>query len=238
VWRAARRLRRWTAFDEKAADFYCSFIHRADLCFDIGANVGSRTKVFRRLGASVVAVEPQGSCLAVLRRANFWDRRVKVVGAACGNQPGQAEIILCESPLMSSLSPDWVAYMRANERFRGVEWPTTQPCAVTTLDALIESHGVPAFIKVDVEGYELQVLQGLSRAVAGLSFEFFAHRLQDAMLCVNRLVDLGFSEFNLSLEDSFSFVEDQWMGAGALVKLIAGIGLAAPSAIGDVYARC
>ena len=64
---------------------------------------------------------------------------------------------------------------------------------VTTLDRLIESYGVPAFIKIDLEGYELQVLQGLSRSVRGISFEFFAERLQQTKLCVGRLTDLGFS---------------------------------------------
>ena len=43
---------------------------------------------------------------------------------------------------------------------------------VTTLDALIERHGVPSFVKVDAEGFEEEVLQGLSRSIKALSFEF------------------------------------------------------------------
>jgi FkbM family methyltransferase len=237
VWRAARRSRQWTSLDEQAASFYRSILNEGDLCFDIGANIGARTKVFRRLGASVVAVEPQNSCLTILKAANFWDRKVQVVGAACGDQPGRAEIMLCESPLMSSLSSEWTSYMRANERFSGIEWPRMQPCEVTTLDRLIGSYGVPAFIKVDVEGYELQVLRGLSRSVLSLSFEFFAERLQETKLCIERLTDLGFSRFNLSLEESFSFLQNQWVDSHALLPVISALAVFNPSAIGDVYAR-
>ena len=39
--------------------FYSNFISSNDLCFDIGANIGSKTEAFLAIGASVVAVEPQ-----------------------------------------------------------------------------------------------------------------------------------------------------------------------------------
>ncbi len=48
--------------------FYAQFIQPGDLCFDIGAHVGNRVLVWSRLGARIVAVEPQPACLALLRR--------------------------------------------------------------------------------------------------------------------------------------------------------------------------
>jgi hypothetical protein len=60
--------RAWTTLDERARDGYAQFVRAGDLCFDIGANIGSRSRVFRALGAHVVAVEPQPASLKTLRR--------------------------------------------------------------------------------------------------------------------------------------------------------------------------
>ena len=48
---------------KKTLQFYSPFIQRGDLCFDVGANEGFKTKSFLMLGAKVVAIEPQGVCL-------------------------------------------------------------------------------------------------------------------------------------------------------------------------------
>ncbi len=48
--------------------FYAEFIPPGSLCFDIGAHVGSRIRAWRKLGASVVAVEPQIDFVGVLEK--------------------------------------------------------------------------------------------------------------------------------------------------------------------------
>ena len=53
----ARRLRR----------FYSEFVHAGALCFDVGAHVGNRVGCWRRLGARVVAIEPQPDFVRILR---------------------------------------------------------------------------------------------------------------------------------------------------------------------------
>ncbi|MEN8172361.1 MAG: hypothetical protein ABFS03_05715, partial [Chloroflexota bacterium] len=53
----------WTKHDQRMLGFYSQFIASNDLCFDVGANRGSRTKIFRQLGTRVVAVEPQAACV-------------------------------------------------------------------------------------------------------------------------------------------------------------------------------
>ena len=52
---------------ETFANFYGVFLLPGDLCFDIGANLGNRTRCFRHLGCEVVSVEPQTFCFKIGR---------------------------------------------------------------------------------------------------------------------------------------------------------------------------
>ena len=97
--------------------FYSQFVTADALCFDIGANMGNRTKIFRRLGARVVAVEPQEECLAVLRRAFNADRGVTVVAEAVGATPGTATLFKSDANTISSLTPEWIDSVRSSGRF-------------------------------------------------------------------------------------------------------------------------
>ena len=61
--------------------FYRPFVPTGGLCFDIGAHVGNRTRCWSRLGARVVAVEPQGDFARFLRWLFRADPRVTILRA-------------------------------------------------------------------------------------------------------------------------------------------------------------
>jgi FkbM family methyltransferase len=213
-------LRSWTTADDAALLFYSRFIGPDDVCFDIGANRGVRTKVFRRLAAKVVAVEPQHSCTAILRGAYGNDGNVSVVSAACGASRGAAILLVSEVDILSSLSPEWMSAVTRSGRFADGRWTSHQSCELVTLDDLIQSYGKPSFIKIDVEGYELNVLKGLTRAVPALSFEFTPERFETAVECATYLSALGLSEFNVSWGESFTFLLDSWVDLKELTALL------------------
>jgi len=216
--------------------FYSQFAGAGDLCFDVGANVGRRTKVFRRLGAKVVAVEPQEQCLKRLRRKFGTDSKVILVPCAVGEKPGKAQIQLCDSHSLSSLSSRWIESVRTSGRYAQCTWSRSVTIDVTTLDELITQYGRPAFIKLDVEGYEYEALKGLSQPVRSICFEFTPEFIDSARQCIDHLSRIGPARFNYCLEHAQTSLQlpDWETGAGMHKRLDA---LATQNQPGDIYAR-
>jgi FkbM family methyltransferase len=143
--------------------FYTAFVRPGGLVFDIGANVGNRVEIFLDLGARVVAVEPQAHCVDVLRSRWPGQPRLKVIAKAVGPVVGRASMYVGEADTLTTLSSRWTEATRASGRFSAYHCEETQEVDVTTLDRMIDEFGVPAFCKIDVEGFEPEVLAGPTR---------------------------------------------------------------------------
>ena len=188
------------------------------------------------LGARVVAVEPQPLFGGVLRRLYGRLPAVALVDAAVGAAVGQAELLISDAtPTVSTLNRAWTERQSTVRGFRHVRWNTRLTVAVTTLDALIAAHGEPAFCKIDVEGSELAVLQGLSRPLAALSFEYTPAASDAAVACVERLGALGAYRFNASVGESLRFVFPVWQDAAAVTTWLQARD--PDERAGDIYAR-
>ncbi len=218
-------------------ELYRPFVGAGDLVFDVGAHLGDRTAAFRGLGARVVALEPQPAVRRWLVRLVGRNRDVSVRAEAVGRAVGTARLALSHrTPTMSSLAEDWPSTMsEPNAGFRGVRWDDSVTVPVTTLDALIEEYGLPRFCKIDVEGYEAEVLAGLSHPIPALSVEFVAGALDVAEACVRRLEALSGYEFNAVEGEERSFMSKRWLAAEEMVAWLRGVGGNLTS--GDVYAR-
>ena len=228
-YRDAARTRRMDALN-------ASFVSQGGLVFDVGAHVGDRAASFLRLGARVVALEPQPRVFRALRLIHGREPRAVLVRAAAGARAGEIELrVNSANPTVSTASGEFVAAAASADGWRGEVWDRAIRVPVTTLDALIAEQGRPDFVKIDVEGHELEALRGLSAPVPALSFEFTTIQREVAFGCIERLGDLGRFEFNVSLGEEHELRHGIWIGALEMRDGIAGLPEAANS--GDVYAR-
>jgi FkbM family methyltransferase len=215
---------------------YARFVRPGALAFDIGSHVGDRIASFRRLGARVVALEPQPLCARAIRALYADDPGVTVVEAACSDRPGRLTLrINSANPTVSTASTGFIAAAGGAGGWEGQVWDAEVDVACTTLDGLIARYGEPAFAKVDVEGFEDTVLAGLSQSVPALSFEFTTIQRDVAFRCLERLEALGRYGFDIALGESQRLTFGRWICGREMAAHIAALPHAANS--GDVYCR-
>lgn len=216
--------------------FYAQLMQPGDLCFDIGAHVGNRLWAWLRLGAAVVAVEPQPMCHRFLQRWYGNRPGVTVVTDAVGAMPGEATLHISErTPTVTTLSANWIEAVRAADSFATVQWQSQLTVPVTTLDALIAAHGLPAFCKIDVEGFELAVLEGLSQPINTISFEYVPASKSLAIDCLARLQQLDSYTYNWSIGEQHRWQSTRWLTIDEMNAVVAQFEVNDPS--GDIYAR-
>jgi FkbM family methyltransferase len=236
-WHNARVLRRWATDDQLRFEFYKDLVGPGALVFDIGANLGNRTKIFLRLGARVVAFEPQSSCAKVLKRVLGKDRKFRLVQEALGEKAGVADMHISTARVLSTLSDDWIESVSRTGRFGDEQWTAREPVQISTFDEAIKLYGVPQFAKIDVEGYERQVIAGLSHPIGGGSLEFAAEALHDTIWCLEKLQSISPYRFQFSTAESMHWTWAAWENIADAKSALTSLARADPQAWGDVYFR-
>ena len=215
---------------------YAQFVSKGDLVFDLGAHAGNRTRAFAAVGCRVVALEPQPDFARLLRTIFARVPRVEIVECAVAEASGHALLSISErTPTVTTLAVEWREDRARSPLFLGVQWDRPVAVETTTMDALIERFGMPAFVKIDVEGAEPSVLAGLTSPLPALSFEYLPEALDYTHTCVSRLAALGAYRYNWSPGETYRLASKRWMSD---VELFLALETAdAQRRSGDIYAR-
>ena len=226
-WRNIHKRRRMT-------QLYRQLLPKGALCFDIGANVGHRTVLFRQLGASVVSVEPVESSFRLLQKKFDRDNNVHLIQAAVSDTVGQATLFLSDVTEVCTLSQEFVRQYSHQEK-HPLHWNKQTQVATTTLDALIQKYGIPDFCKIDIEGQEYEAFKGLNHVLPSMSFEFNKRLTNIALQCLDRLAQNPDLIYNFSAYESGIFYFQSWQ---TNQKIQAFIQNPEPQILtGDIYVR-
>jgi FkbM family methyltransferase len=200
------------------------------LIFDVGANIGNKAAHFATRGARVVCFEPVPECVTALQERFADNPSVLVVPCALGAAADTLPMsISSTATTISTFSNAW-----KHGRFKDETWDKTLQVPVRPLDSAIAEYGLPDYCKIDVEGFELSVLQGLSQPIPVLSFEFCSEGLAQTSACLEHLEELGYHRFNIAYGESTVMRHERWLDA---IELTAELREhPSPLAWGDVYA--
>lgn len=178
---------------------------RVDLLLDIGANVGQYALDARASGYAgrIISFEPLAGPFAELAVAADRDPRWTCERSAVGSEPGELTMQVSENSVFSSALPATSAMTDADPAARAV---STEVVPVTTLDEVVAGVATTGrfAVKIDVQGFEGQVLAGgaeaLSRA-ALVEVEMALTPVYDGQIMVrdvvNQMYEDGFELANV-----------------------------------------
>jgi FkbM family methyltransferase len=215
--------------EKNEVSFYSQFIDKNDLVFDVGANYGEKTRYFLKLDARVISFEPQPDCMQELKSRCGNDNNLTTLEVALGSKPGTERLYISTHRGASSL---------VENRRSDVE--STITISVSTLDEMILKYGLPKFIKIDVEGFEYEVLKGLHHSVPYISFEYNLRKneIQKSIDCINYLAQFGNVFLNITPAENLVFTYPDWISKDLFIEhFLNDIPLKKGYDYGDIFAK-
>jgi FkbM family methyltransferase len=226
----------------KLMEFFSPFVKPGDLVFDVGANVGEFVDAFLKMGAKVCAVEPNPFCVSELKALYNGNPNFILVDKGLGASEGKNTMYLGEKGMhnVSTLSVEWKEEAKKLPGLSIASWDKKVEIDITTLDQLIKEYGVPSVCKIDVEGFEYEVLSGLHQPIPCMSLEYTPWRIDPAIECIKYLNKLESYQFNISMtlsrEDVGELHFQDWLDSDKMINLL-DKEIRNTSTVGDLYAK-
>lgn len=197
------------------------------MVFDIGLNSGSKAAAFLKKGARVVGFEPQLGLAEGAKRKfknQISNKKMFIENIALSSEVGESDFYKSPAHTLSSMSPSFIEKIK-KQRFAGFRWNKPVKIKTCTLDNQIRKHGVPFYVKIDVEGHEYGVLKGLTRPIEYISIEYTPEDYRESEKCIDYLLELNNGEcrFNYVYRENDHYYFDNWIGAAEIKNYLSGV---------------
>jgi len=190
-----------------------------NLVFDIGANIGNTVRIFIKHSKKVIAFEPNPILKSKLSKM-FEGDNVVIDTRAISNKNGTQILNISSSFSISTFSDEWIN----NSRFSlNSIWDYPTEVETATLNQIIYEYGVPDYIKIDVEGFEYEIITAFDKFLPKTIFSFeWAEEMQEKIkLSINHAYNLGYKSFAYTDGDEVLFdYEINWIGYEELINEI------------------
>ena len=161
------------------------------LFFDIGANRGDATVAALALGYDVIAIEPSRVYAELVKNFIYEPRVIPIKFAVSDKDNERVEFYEAEEDGLSTLNKEWLT--ADTMPYAGKPFWTTYAHTIT-IDTLAEIYGQPDLIKIDVEGGEWSVFNGMICKYKMLTFEWTQETLEEHQKQLHYLKALGYTE--------------------------------------------
>lgn len=202
--------------------FYRKFLKAGQLCFDIGANIGTKTNIFNLLGATVVAVEPDPKSFSVLIDKYKNKKNITLLNIGLGSGSTEKRLHNSSNPALSTFDDDDVKNTLSDQRFLGSSYIETTLVKIETIDSLIRKFGVPDYCKIATVGYELEIIKGLSHPITAMSITCnLPHHTDRTIECIDRMERLAKYRYNYFLSNlANGFAAEKWLDPAEIKEII------------------
>jgi FkbM family methyltransferase len=202
-------------------NIYSKFVKKGDLVFDIGGATGTHTGVLMNMGAKVISFEPNKNSYLKLKLINSQSYQI---GIGSKNE---------KKKFYTFIDDDHSTFLKESPKLKEQIFKEAYEVNICTLKSQIDKFGIPIFIKVDVEGFEYEVLKTLPKDIKTIiKFEYTPSISEIGFKCIDFLSEKGF-KFNYTYAVFHKFKSNTWLTGKELEEKLSKD----KNLFGDIYAK-
>lgn len=187
--------------------------------YDIGANIGRFTEVnlTKYKNCEFIVVEANPNLIPILEKKFESNKNIKILNLCVSELDGYVDFYISESDPISTISTaskEWI-----NEsRFNNTKYNSPIKVKSISIDSMISEYGVSNYTKIDVEGYEYEIIKGIKKNIGLLSFEWVEEMILDIKNSLYHLKSIGYNEFFITYDDDYKFIPNNYMSYDEIVN--------------------
>jgi len=190
------------------------------ILIDIGANRGLYADANAASYDQCILVEANPELSMFLLEKYKGNEKMVIENKIVSNKTNET-FYISNADTISTVDREWVSNSRFSQNY---SWRPVEGLPTCSIDTLVQTYGTPSFLKVDVEGYEYNVILSMTQKYCPLAFEWAEEKKEEILLTLKYLHSLGYTKFALQLEDAYTHKvnDDEWYVFSTMYSILEG----------------